>query len=83
MEKGEGQVENHAKKYLISYKNQQICLYFRLFDNFILMFTNFSEKLFRIHKKLSKILIGHISESFHRISKIQNSVGRSGAWLSH
>ena len=30
----------------------------------------------------SQALCGHISKSFHRISKIPNSVGRSGAWLS-
>ena len=57
------------------------------FDNsihrFMHSFTNFNEEMARIEKILSKILIGHISESFRRISKIPNSVGRSGAWLSH
>ena len=45
-------------------------------------FTNFNKKMARIHQKISKTLIGHISESFRWISKIQNFVGRSGAWLS-
>ena len=46
-------------------------------------FTKFQFKNGQKSSTLSKSLIGYIWQSFHRIPKTRNSMGRSAAWLSY
>ena len=90
MKKGAGEVEKYEKQGQVRWK---IIWRKTLFHNIeinnfaynlgMLPFYKISIKIDPKSTKFTKTFIGCISESFHRISKIQNSAGRSGAWLSH